>query len=104
MNVQKKPHPFVGGHWLFPFLGDFMDKAAINVLICGLVDISTHFSWVYTSGGNYWVTEICLFNLITNKYFSRVILSCISLMTFDILFCDILQVFGSFYRWIFVSY
>ena len=104
MNVQKKPHPFVGGHWLFPFWGDFMDKVAINVLICGLVDISTHFSWVYTSGGNYWVTEICLFNLITNKYFSRVILSCISLMTFDILFCDILQVFGSFYRWIFVSY
>lgn len=103
MNVHKKSHSFVDGHWLFPFFLDFMNKAAINVLICGLVDIITHFCWVYTSGGNYWVTEICLFNLITNKYFSRVILTCISLTTSDILFCDILQVFGSFYHWVFVS-
>ena len=101
---SKKTHSFVDGHRLFPFFLDFINKAAVNILICGLVDIITHFCWVYTSGGNYWVTEICIFNLITNKHFSRVILTCISLTTIDILFCDILQVFGSFYHWVFVSY
>ena len=70
----------------------------MNILVLCLVDVNTHFHSVNTQRENCWVTEICIFSLITTKHFSKVILICISLMINDILFC--LHIFWLSFNWV----